>query len=106
MSLPEYKIVVDFVSEGEVANLVKGYVEVAGKKVRFSGVAYGRFGGQNFAPQFTKAAKKALGPLVGDPDRFEEDVQLRLVKGEFEAQPPSGEKHAHRHLGHEGEGPE
>ena len=51
MALPEYQIVVDFVSEGEVANLVKGFIEVKGKRVRFSGVAYGRFGGQNFSPR-------------------------------------------------------
>lgn len=101
MSLPPYVIVVDFVSEGEVANLIRGYVDVKGKKVRFTGVAYGRFGGQNFSPQFTPAAKKTLTSLTGDFDRFEEDVQLRLVRGEFEAKPPVGEKHHHHHLGEE-----
>ena len=60
MSLPTYAIIVDYVSEGEVANLIRGYGEVKGKKIRFSGVAYGRFGGQNFSPQFSKAAKKRL----------------------------------------------
>lgn len=104
MGLPEYSIVVDFVSEGEVANLIRGYVEVGGKKVRFSGVAYGRFGGQNFAPTFSKAASKALTELTGDFARFEEDMQLRLVRGEFDARPGKGEKHHHHHLG-EGETP-
>lgn len=102
MSLPEYSIVVDFVSEGEVANLIRGYVEVGGKKVRFSGVAYGRFGGQNFAPRFTKSASRTLARLTGDLDRFEEDMQLRLVRGEFEARPGKNERHHHHHLG---EGP-
>ena len=99
MSLPTYTIVVDYVSEGEIANLIKGYVEVDGKMVRFSGVAYGRFGGQNFSPQFSETAKKRLANLTGDFVRFEEDVQLRLVRGDFEAKPPKGEKHHHRHLG-------
>lgn len=99
MDLPSYTIVVDYVSEGEVANLIRGYVEVGGKRVRFSGVAYGRFGGQNFSPQFTDASKKRLAPLVGSVEGFIEDVQLRLVSGDFDAKPPEGEKHHHHHLG-------
>lgn len=99
MVLPSYSIVVDYVSEGEVANLIRGYVEIGGKKVRFSGVAYGRFGGQNFSPQFTRAARERLASLTGDFGRFEEDMQLRLVRGEFEARPGKDEHHHHHHLG-------
>jgi hypothetical protein len=99
LSLPSYTVVVDFVSEGEVANLIRGHVEVKGKKVRFSGVAYGRFGGQNFSPQFTESAKAKLASLTGDFARFEEDLQMRLVRGEFEARPGKDEHHRHRHLG-------
>ena len=99
MSLPEYTITVNYVSEGEIANLIRGYIELKGEKIRFSGVAYGRFGGQNFSPQFSDAARKHLERLIGDLPRFEEDVQQRLVRGEFEAQPGKGEKHAHKHLG-------
>jgi len=99
MSVPSYALVIDFVSEGEVANLIKGYVELGGKRVRFSGVAYGRFGGQNFSPQFSESAKTRLRTLVPDFDKFEEDVQLRLVRGDFEAKPDKDEKHHHHHLG-------
>jgi hypothetical protein len=99
LSLPDYVVVVDYVSEGEVANLIRGYVELKGKKVRFSGVAYGRFGGQNFSPEFTKTAKRTLASLTGDFPRFEEDLQLRLVRGEFEAKPGREEHHHHHHLG-------
>lgn len=99
MSLPEYSITVNYVSEGEVANLIRGYVDLNGERVRFSGVAYGRFGGQNFSPQFSKAARKRLEKITGDFPRFEEDMQLRLVRGDFEAKPPEGEKHSHKHLG-------
>jgi len=97
LSLPPYTIVVDYVSEGDVANLIRGFVEVRGAKVRFSGVAYGRFGGQNFSPQFTKAAKTLIQSLTGDFAKFEEDMQLKLVRGEFEARPPK-EEHHHHHL--------
>lgn len=107
MSLPEYSIIVDYVSEGEVANLIRGYIEVKGTRVRFSGIAYGRFGGQNFSPQFSKSAKHKLAELVGDFDSFEEDVQLRLVRGDFEATPGKNEHHHHLHLGEEtGEHPQ
>jgi len=105
LGLPPYNVVVDYVSEGEVANLIRGYVEMSGKRVRFSGVAYGRFGGQNFAPQFTKAARAKLEALTGDFPRFEEDLQLRLVKGEFDARPGKEEHHHHHHLGEPGEAP-
>jgi hypothetical protein len=101
LALPSYSIVVDYVSEGEVANLIRGYVEVKGNKVRFSGVAYGRFGGQNFSPQFSKAAKSKLTTLTGDFPKFEEDFQLRLVRGDFEARPGKNEHHHHLHLGEE-----
>ena len=104
LSLPSYTIVVDYVSEGEVANLVRGYVVLGRARVRFSGVAYGRFGGQNFSPQFSMAARTRLQSLTGDFARFEEDMQLRLVRGEFEARPPKEERHRHHHLG-EGEEP-
>ncbi|MGP8126155.1 MAG: hypothetical protein ACLQEQ_09905 [Nitrososphaerales archaeon] len=99
MSLPEYAVTVDFVSEGEVANLIRGYIELKGERVRFSGVAYGRFGGQNFSPQFSEVAKRRLEKLTGDFARFEEDMQQKLVRGDFEAKPRKGEKHAHKHLG-------
>ena len=98
MSLPDYAITVNYVSEGEVANLIRGYIELKGEKISFSGVAYGRFGGQNFSAQFSDVAKKRLEALTGDFPRFEEDVQQRLVRGEFEARPGKEEKHAHRHL--------
>ncbi len=99
MGLPDYTVVIDYVSEGEVANLIRGYVEIGGRKVRFSGVAYGRFGGQNFSPQFTKAAKERLQALTGDFPKLEEDLQLRLVRGEFDAKPGKQEHHHHHHLG-------
>ncbi len=37
--------------------------------------------------------------MTGDFSRFEEDVQQRVVRGEFEARPSKGEKHAHKHMG-------
>jgi len=103
LSLPSYRVVVDFVSEGEVANLIRGYVDIKGAKVRFSGVAYGRFGGQNFSPQFSKAARMRIQSLTGDFAKFEEDMQLRLVRGDFEAKPGKEEHHHHHHLGEGGD---
>jgi len=98
LPLPDYKIVINYVSEGEVANLVRGFVELKGTKISFTGVAYGRFGGQNFSPQLSPSAKRKIKELTGDASKFEEDLQLRLVRGEFESRPPKDEQHHHTHL--------
>jgi hypothetical protein len=97
LALPKYEVFVDYVSEGDVANLLRGYVFVGGMKIRFTGVAYGRFGGQNVSPSLTPAAKKKATEAFGDYQAFEEDLQLRLVRGDFTAK-PGKEKHSHVHL--------
>jgi len=95
--VPAYDVVIDYISEGDVANLLRGYVLVGGQKIRFTGVAYGRFGGQNVSPSLSPAAKKKVKAIFGDVDHFEEDLQLRLVKGDFTAK-PGKEEHSHEHL--------
>jgi len=98
LSLRRYGIVVDYISEGDVANLLRGYILVGEEKIRFSGVAYGRFGGQNVSPQLSSAARKRVKAIFGDVEKFEEDLQLRLVNGDFEARAPKGEKESHHHV--------
>jgi len=93
-----YEIVVDYISEGDVANLLGGYIGVAGKKIRFTGVAYGRFGGQNVSPSLSPSARRRLKAIFGDLTRFEEDLQTRLVRGDFTLK-PGPQKHSHKHLG-------
>lgn len=88
--LPPYSVVIDEVSGGEVANILRGYVIVADQKIRFTGIAYGRYGGQNVAPRLSPVAKKKLKALVGDLPRFEEDLQMKLVSGDFEIKPKAG----------------
>ena len=83
----KYQVVVDFVSGGEIANLLKGYILAGGRKIRFSGVAYGRFGGQNVSPRLSPSAARRVNEIFGDVEGFEEDLQLRLVNGEFEIKP-------------------
>ena len=39
---------------------------VKGEKIRFTGIAYGRYGGQNVAPKLSPAAKKKLKAIFGD----------------------------------------
>ena len=95
-ALPQYDIVVDYISEGDVANLLRGYVSAEGKRIPFKGVAYGRFGGQNVSPSLSPSAKKVAAEVFGDVERFEEDLQLRLVRGDFSVK-PGKEKHSHEH---------
>jgi len=104
-NLPEYQIVVDDVTGGEIANIIKGYISVGGEKIRFKGIAYGRYGGQNFAPRISPVSKKRLKAVFGDVSKFEEDLQQRLVRGEFEvdkaaaeaAKKKEEETHQHTH---------
>ncbi len=89
---PGYKVVVDDVTGGEIANIIRGYVEVDGEKIRFKGIAYGRYGGQNVAPRLSPTSKRRVKELFGSVSRFEEDLQQKLVKGEFEVISPPAEK--------------
>jgi hypothetical protein len=98
---PAYEITVDYISEGDVANLIRGYIKVNDERIRFTGVAYGRFGGQNVSPSLSPSAKRRVKKVFGDVDKFEEDLQLRLVRGDFGVKPGTG-KHSHIHLGPSG----
>ena len=104
--LPEYKIVVDDVTGGEIANIIRGYIAVNGEKIRFKGIAYGRYGGQNVALRLSPASKKRVKAVFGDVSRFEQDLQEKLVRGDFEVDPVAAEaakrreeqEHHHTHL--------
>lgn len=89
-SLPPYGVVIDEVTGGEIANILRGYIDVAGQKIRFTGIAYGRYGGQNVAPRLSPAAKKKLKDVFASLPEFEEDLQLKLVSGDFEIRPKKG----------------
>jgi hypothetical protein len=86
-NLPAYTVVVDEVSSGDIANILRGYILVGEEKIRFMGIAYGRYGGQNVAPRFSPVSKKKIKQIFGDLDKFEEDLQLKLVLGDLEVKP-------------------
>jgi hypothetical protein len=103
--LPEYKVVVDDVTGGEVANIIRGYIEVKGERIRFKGIAYGRYGGQNVAPRLSPIARKRIKAVFGEVSKFEEDLQQKLVRGDFEVDQAAAEaskkreeaEHRHTH---------
>jgi hypothetical protein len=82
--LPGYQVVVDDVTGGEIANIIRGYIEIGGEKIRFKGIAYGRYGGQNVAPRLSPLSKRRIKAVFGSVSRFEEDLQQKLIKGDFE----------------------
>ena len=104
-NLPDYKIVVDDVTGGEIANIIRGYIAVNGEKIRFKGIAYGRYGGQNVAPRLSPVSKKRVKAVFGDVSKFEEDLQQKLVRGDFEVDKEAAEaskkkeeqEHLHTH---------
>lgn len=91
-SLPPYGVVIDEVTGGEIANILRGYIDVAGQKIRFTGIAYGRYGGQNVAPRLSPTARKKLKGVFASLPEFEEDLQMKLVSGDFEIRPKKGLK--------------
>jgi hypothetical protein len=104
-NLPDYKVVVDDVTGGEIANIIRGYIAVNGEKIRFKGIAYGRYGGQNVAPKLSPASKKRVKEVFGNVSKFEEDLQQKLVQGDFEVDAAAAEaakkreerQHLHTH---------
>jgi len=86
-SLRPYKVIIDEVSGGEIANILRGYIDVDGERIRFTGIAYGRYGGQNVAPRLSPVSRKKIRTLFGDLSKFEDDLQIRLVSGDFEIRP-------------------
>jgi len=98
-TLAEYQIVIEDVSGGDIANIIRGHIIAKGVKVRFTGIAYGRYGGQNVAPKLSPIAKKKIKELFGDLSAFEEDLQIRLVGGDFDMKQKAGSVHSHQHSG-------
>ena len=98
-NLVEYKIMIEEVSGGDIANIIRGHILVKGEKVRFTGIAYGRYGGQNVAPKLSPVAKKKIKAIFGDLSAFEEDLQIRLVGGDFDMSAKGGGVHSHQHSG-------
>jgi len=104
--IPSYKIVVDDVTGGEIANIIRGYISVGGEKIRFKGIAYGRYGGQNVVPRLSPVSKKRVKEVFGSVAEFEEDMQQKLVRGDFEVDQAAAEaakkreeaEHQHTHL--------
>jgi hypothetical protein len=88
--LPSYQVIITDVSGGEIANILRGYIEVNGEKISFKGIAYGRYGGQNVAPRLSPVAKKRIKQIFGSVSKLEEDLQQKLVRGDFEIQPRNG----------------
>ena len=89
---PEYRILITDVTGGDIANILRGFIEVGGERIPFKGIAYGRYGGQNVAPRLSPKAKKRVREVFGGLSKFEEDLQKKLVRGDFDVQPPTESK--------------
>ena len=90
MEESEFEVHVTHVSGGEVANFLRGYLIFKGERLNFTGVAYGRVGGQNVSPRLSRKTLKRLKELGVDVDQFVLILQRKLVEGDviIEAKPP------------------
>lgn len=84
--------------EDSHAHLIRGYIEVEGRRFRFSGITFGRIGGFNASVSFTRAAKRGLKELGLDENEVRElelSLQERLIQGDFTFKLHSAE-HKHK----------
>lgn len=90
MSAYEFEVHVTSITEGDVTNYITGYFVFREKRFPFTGIAYGRFGGQNVHPVLTQRVKNRLVRLGVSVDGFEEALQQKLLQGDMivEAPPP------------------
>jgi hypothetical protein len=87
------KIAIDHARMGAVAGFLEGHLLLDGHKIRFKGVAFGRYGGQNVRVEFSPGARRALKKRGIDPDELASRVQQKIVQGDFEVvQNPSAGK--------------
>lgn len=68
---------------GSVAGMLKGYVVLEGRKLKFKGVAFGRYGGHNIVVEFLPASKRALEEMGIDVESLSLEVQQNIVQGNF-----------------------
>lgn len=93
---------IDELDEGEVAQWLRGHVQLGAHAFPFEAIAYGRIGGQNVVPQLSAETIRRLQELAIDPSRFEERLQLKLVHGEIILHAPPENPDAADELKHEG----
>lgn len=90
MNAHDFEVHVTGVTEGDVTSYLTGYFLFHGERFSFTGIAYGRFGGQNVHPVLSNRVKKRLQRLGVTLDEFEEALQQKLLQGDvtIEASPP------------------
>lgn len=90
MSTYNIEVHVTRVTEGDVTSYLTGHFLFRGERFSFTGIAYGRFGGQNVRPILSRRVRKRLQQLGVPLDEFEEILQQKLMQGDIilEAAPP------------------
>lgn len=72
----------DKVEGGEVANRLFGYVNMGEEKLRFTAIAFGRWGGQNISLQLPRKTIGRLNHLDIDVEDFTMELQRKLIEGD------------------------
>jgi hypothetical protein len=68
---------------GSVAGFVRGYAIIEGLKIKFKGVAFGRYGGHNVVVTLLPASARAVSNLGLDVQNIELELQRNIVQGNF-----------------------
>ncbi len=81
--MPDIRVEVLSASMGDIVGTLNGLVTVDGKKYKFVGTAFGRYGGHNVSVRLSPQARKSLKNRGYDADEIEMAVQETIVTGNF-----------------------
>ena len=81
--MPEIKVSVESASMGDIVGTIKGTVTVDGRKYKFVGTVFGRYGGQNVSVRLSPQARRQLKIKGYDVEEIEIAIQEKIVRGNF-----------------------
>lgn len=81
-SVPEIKVFITNVLEGDVASKIIGYFVINQEKIRFRSIAFGRIGGHNVSLSIAKKSIENIKKNNLDPELVQLTVQRKLIEGD------------------------
>ncbi|MGC8661885.1 MAG: hypothetical protein ACP5TZ_05230 [Nitrososphaeria archaeon] len=81
--MPDLKVKVVSASMGDIVGTLRGEVSVDGRKYKFVGTAFGRYGGHNVSVKLSPQARKQLEMMGYNVEDIEIAVQETIVTGNF-----------------------
>ncbi|MDG6927685.1 MAG: hypothetical protein JRN10_07420 [Nitrososphaerota archaeon] len=81
--MPDIKVKVISASMGDIVGTLRGEVTIDGRKYKFTGTAFGRYGGHNVSVKLSPQARKQLKTRGYNVEDIEIAMQETIVTGNF-----------------------